>query len=92
MFRKDVSGRIDRTGRGCGRPHRVFSIWRFPLGKATKKSEGLVRIFLTGSIGFSISSFLDCSYHLLFRSGLALRLDGVNESNFFYLDIQMRLG
>ena len=32
-----------------------FTIWCFPLGKATKKSEGLVRIFLTGSIGFSIS-------------------------------------
>lgn len=69
-----------------------FTIWRFPLGKATKKSEGLVRIFLTGSIGFSISLSLGCSYLLLFRSGLALRLDGVNENNFFYLGIQMRLG
>jgi hypothetical protein len=92
MFRKEVSGRIDRTGRVAGALTEFFTIWRFPLGKATKKSEGLVRIFLTGSIGFSISSSLDCSYHLLFRSGLALRLDGVNESNFFYLDIQMRLG
>jgi len=88
MFR---GGSIGQAG-VAGALTEFFTIWRFPLGKATKKSEGLVRIFLTGSIGFSISSSLGCSYHLLFRSGLALRLDVVNENNFFYLDTQMRLG
>lgn len=40
-FRGESTGQASLAGALT----QFFAIWRFPLGKATKKSEGLARIF-----------------------------------------------